>query len=580
MDRSEDLATRFAACVERFREQGAKDEQKAAFRSLLELLSDEELYLREDERGVRVNGGAVNTPALGALSHRLALHNVSEIRILPGAPPAEVFALMQALAEPPEPAGDDIGNRLAGLRATHVKVTVGPPSPETGRAEGPSSLGTEGLLRGEPMKDIRSSAGDVAGMSGFTYDPEPPPPDQALPSTGSAPAADVVLNVPAEPARAARTPDVPEAAQPPAGAPASPRENEPPPEPPRPPRITLAPHPLDHPRSAGHAARAELLAALEAQPAGPDIGDALAALGQLVVDAVRAQEFETALGVLNKVVDLEQRVPEGPRRQYGIALRRMYSKALLQGLAGLVSVPAHQAAAIAVLQRSGADGVEVLLERLATEQAMAERRALFDALRHMREGRSQLIHMLGDPKWFVVRNAAELIGELAVEEAVPALAQLLNHRDDRVRKAAALALAKIGTKAAGEPLRRALRDPSPEIRLQVAMGVGGQRAQGLAMPLVVALDEEKDEAVQRELVLALGRIGTGDAVQALVKVAQPAGRVFGRKPVGLRLAAVDALRLAATPAALGALEGLSADADRQVGTAAQAAVVEVKRRAK
>src|SRR5213079_1433303 len=55
-------------------------------------------------------------------------------------------------------------------------------------------------------------------------------------------------------------------------------------------------------------------------------------------------------------------------------------------------------------------------------------------------------------------------GELALEEAVPALAQQLEHEDERVRKAVALALAKIGSRAAAEPLRRALRDESPEVR--------------------------------------------------------------------------------------------------------------------
>src|SRR5205809_4646497 len=80
--------------------------------------------------------------------------------------------------------------------------------------------------------------------------------------------------------------------------------------------------------------------------------------------------------------------------------------------------------------------------------------------------------------------------------------------------------------------------------MQVALGIGGRKSSALAMPLVVAMDEETDDAVQRELMLALGRIGSPDAVQALIKFAQPTGRIFGRKPAGLRVAAVEALRLA------------------------------------
>jgi HEAT repeat protein len=110
------------------------------------------------------------------------------------------------------------------------------------------------------------------------------------------------------------------------------------------------------------------------------------------------------------------------------------------------------------------------------------------------------------------------------------------------------------------------------------LGIGGRKSGALAMPLVVALDEEKDAEVERELILALGRIGSPDAVQALIKFAQPSGRLFGRKPTALRVAAVEALRLAATPAAMGTLQGLAGDPDRQVKAAASAAIVELNKK--
>jgi HEAT repeat protein len=242
-----------------------------------------------------------------------------------------------------------------------------------------------------------------------------------------------------------------------------------------------------------------------------------------------------------------------------------------------LGTPKYRADAVAALQRGGAAAVEVLMDLLVAAPTVSERRAVFDALKQMTEGTEQLIHMLDHPEWFVVRNVAELLGELGMDDAVPALARRLDHADERVRKAVALALAKIGTRSAAEPLRRALRDRSLEVRMQVALGIGGRKSSALAMPLVVAMEEEKDEAVVRELILALGRIGSPDAVQALIKWAQPAGRIFGRKPSALRLAAVDALRLAATPAALGTLEGLEDDSDRQIREAAKNAVAELRR---
>jgi len=324
----------------------------------------------------------------------------------------------------------------------------------------------------------------------------------------------------------------------------------------------------------------DLLARLEQGANLPSAGDTLTLLGEKVDAAAKARRQEEAVRIVAAVVRIERQVTEASaRRQFGIALKRMYTKPLFALLVELLDAPRHQADAELALQRGGGDAVEVLLERLAESPTVAERRRAFDVLAKMKEAGSQLINMMGHPQWFVVRNVAELIGEMGLEEAVPALAKKIDHEDVRVRKAVALSLAKIGTRSVVEPLRRALRDVSAEVRTQAALGVGGRRANALAMPLVVALDEEKDLEVSRELILALGRIGSPDAVQALIKLAQTGGRFLGRKPVGLRLAAIEALRLAATPAALGTLQNLGNDSDRQIKAAAQAAAQEIKRQA-
>ena len=340
----------------------------------------------------------------------------------------------------------------------------------------------------------------------------------------------------------------------------------------------------DHPPAFAPAAAAtrssnDLLTELQKNPTGGHVGDLLAVLSRQLENAMRANKLEQALTIVAGIVRAEQSIPdEGKRRQYSIALKRLYSKPLLEGIAHLVPIPAQRDAALVALQRAGEAGVEVLLDLLVAAPTIDERRGIFQALTGMKEGTDQLVHMLGHHQWFVVRNVAELVGELGLEEAVPALARQLDHEDERVRKAVALALAKTGSRSAAEPLRRALKDKSPEVRIQAAVGVGGRKASALAMPLVVAMGEEENEAVEQELMLALGRIGSPDAVQALIKFAQPGGKLFGRKPTALRVTAVEALRLAATPAAIGTLEGLGADSDKQVRAAAQAALQDLKQK--
>jgi HEAT repeat protein len=324
---------------------------------------------------------------------------------------------------------------------------------------------------------------------------------------------------------------------------------------------------------------AELLTDLSANPSGLRVGDLLAVLGRQLETAMKTHRVTQALSIIVGVVRAEQQVTDASkRRQYSIALKRMYNKALLEAVADVANVPGHRDDALLVLRRAGEDGVEVLLDLLVAAPTIEERRGIFMALTGMKEGTDQLVHMLGHHQWFVVRNVAELAGELGLDEAVPALAQQLDHDDDRVRKAVALALAKIGSSAAAEPLRRALRDKSPEVRIQAALGVGGRKSSALAMPLVVAMEEEEDGNVERELVHALGRIGSPAAVQALIKFAQPGGRLFGRQPAARRVMAIEALRIAATPAAIGTLEGLTDDGDKQVREAAEAALADLKHR--
>jgi HEAT repeat protein len=331
------------------------------------------------------------------------------------------------------------------------------------------------------------------------------------------------------------------------------------------------------PSAAAARPAADLIAQLQERPTAPNVGDLLAVLGRQLETAMKANRIGQVLSIMAGVVRAEQQVTDATRkRQYSIALKRMYSKSLLEAVAEVADHPADREAALLVLRRAGEDGVEVLLDLLVAAPTIEERRGIFMALTGMKEGTDQLVHMLGHHQWFVVRNVAELAGELSLEEAVPALGQQLNHDDERVRKACALALAKIGSSGAAEPLRRALRDKSPEVRKQAALGVGGRKGSPLAMPLVVAMEEEEDPAVERELVLALGRIASPAAVQALIKFAQPGGRLFGRQPTERRVMAIEGLRIAATPAAIGTLEGLTDDGDREVRTAAESALRDLK----
>jgi HEAT repeat protein len=501
------FAAAFARALDRFRDPGAKEEQKAQFRSLVGILKVEGVTISAQDGKLLVNGAAVDGDTL---LQRLEFHSVKEIAIPADPPLPEMFELLRALAD--QPADEDIASRLRRSGATRVSVRM------------------QTFVFGTP----------IAPVSEVQASPSPPPPSPAPPRPNP------------RPEEAEDIPDiVRESAAQSVGFSAA---------------------------TAATRSTADLIAQLKEKPDGPHAGELLAVLGRQLETAMKTNRIAQALAIVAGIVRAEQQVSDASRRrQYSIALKRMYNKALLEGIAEVANHPTDREDALLVLRRAGEDGVEVLLDLLVAAPTIEERRGIFMALTGMKEGTDQLVHMLGHHQWFVVRNVAELAGELGLDEAVPALAQQLEHDDERVRKAVALALAKIGSSSAAEPLRRALRDKSPEVRMQAALGVG-RKSSALAMPLVVAMEAEEDEGVERELILALGRIGSTAAVQALIKFAQPGGRLFGRKPAALRATAVEALRLAATPAAIGTLEGLTDDGDKQVRAAAQSALADLKRK--
>jgi len=224
-----------------------------------------------------------------------------------------------------------------------------------------------------------------------------------------------------------------------------------------------------------------------------------------------------------------------------------------------------------VMRRAGKAGTKVLLDLLIDAQSQAERRAYLRALRRLEEGMDVIASLLNHHEWFVVRNAADLVGELRIAEAVQPLTKVVQHDDPRVRRSVGLALARIATPETALPLRKLLTDPDLRVRMAVVKEVGGRNLSGLAMPLVSAAGGTEDPELLAEYYRALGRIGTPDAVQALVKTASDSGKLLARKP-GPRLAAIEALGIAGGATAVATLRDLVKSRSSDVRSTAAAAL--------
>jgi HEAT repeat protein len=268
------------------------------------------------------------------------------------------------------------------------------------------------------------------------------------------------------------------------------------------------------------------------------------------------------------------------KRAYSMAIRRMSRPALLRAVAHLLPRKRDRHDDyLAVLARTGEDGADALIDQLTQAQTTDDRRIFFDVLLHLQAGVPALIHMLGDARWFVARNAAELLGEMKAADAEEPLKQLLRHHDDRVRRAATNALISLESPTARKAVYDAVKDESPAVRMQAAAAISTRRDEKSAGTLTRALDDEVDAEVQLAIITALGKVATTEAVARLIKAAEPDSRLFfKKKSTALRVAAVQALAEARTPAAMTALWQMLEDKDRDVRDAVQRLVGPVKAR--
>lgn len=313
-----------------------------------------------------------------------------------------------------------------------------------------------------------------------------------------------------------------------------------------------------------------LFAELDTAKLPNELGEALDDLATLAEQAAREGRTHVVAAVCIGLVKREALVPPDGRRQaFMMSLRRLLRPAVARGIAQLLPRKREIAADLeAVLVRAGAEGADAVIELLTEESLATDRHVYLDVLPRLQAGVPTLVHMLGDTRWFVVRNAADLLGEMRVQSAEPALMPLLQHRDERVRKSAANALINLGTTTGFRKVCEMLQAESPRTRAHAALALASRKDEKSTAQLRTVLEDEPDTEVQLALLAALGKIATPAAVEQLIRAAEPKRRLLERKPATFRIAAIQGLAEARTPAALAALGVLKEDKDKEVREAA------------
>lgn len=502
------------------------DDHKVALDSVAQLTSLRSWSLQLKGTQLSVEGVQVppEVPLVPGLVARMRVHGVPEIHIGFGAAGIDVMQLVQGLTADPSSEGSP-----AGLAARLEK----------GRVRRIWILGAEEARAARESRQLRIS--EALEASGVLAAEETEVPRLETVATSDT-AAERLASEEAEPEPVERG-------------------------------VTVAP---SRPRAAVTGTLAAKMEALAGLQAGDELSGGLNQLTDQVVRASRDGRNEEVAEVL--VVALRQEsaaTDEDTRRAYGVALRRMMGPEVLRPLTDLLLDPLYAGDVMLIMKRAGSTATQLLLDLLVAASTFAERRAFLSALREMGAGTDRVITMLGHHQWYVVRNVADLIGELKIEEAVPALGEAASHRDARVRRSVGIALARIGTRETARYLRSLVRDEDPQVRRTVVRELGGSGVGALVGTLINQADEEEEEDLRGEHYRALGRIGTAEAVKALTKAAQTKSGLFAQKNTAARKAAVEGLVLTKTDAAAEVLSELSHDRDREVRECAKQGLKEM-----
>jgi hypothetical protein len=317
-------------------------------------------------------------------------------------------------------------------------------------------------------------------------------------------------------------------------------------------------------------------------PAGPrregtidNLAEWIASLTRGLTDGLQRHAIREALHAAQSLIRILPAVPEHSRRGVAISVRRYLSRPILETfLQFALRTPEEQTRATEVLKWAGLDGAEVMLEVVRQSEAVGPRGFLLESLGEMPEAIPLILPLLNSGKWHEVRHAAELAGRLRATEAVEALKAQVGHPDERVRTVVIEALARFPDKSVVEPLRQALAHRSPLTRAAAGRALASRGNSALAMPLLAAIEAEKDGAVFRELLGALSGLEAPEAITGLVRLATERKPLLGRggHPVGQRLEVVTALAQANTPSARQALTRIAAEGDGPLRDAARKAL--------
>jgi len=235
-----------------------------------------------------------------------------------------------------------------------------------------------------------------------------------------------------------------------------------------------------------------------------------------------------------------------------------------------------------IVDAFGTPLAHILMARLADERDQAIRKNLSESL--IRLGRAALpavLPLLRDERWYVVRNATSIIGEIRDPATVEQLKPGLQHHDLRVRRETIRAMSRIGGNSVVGILLRTLQGEDQDLRRQAMLSLGAMKNPVAVSPLIHFVQHPdwrlKHLEGKKDAIRALGEIGSGDALPALTALALEKRFFYHSRHNELRAAAASAIGEIGGENAIRVLEKLSEAAPLIVSRAAGHALKQARK---
>jgi HEAT repeat protein len=321
---------------------------------------------------------------------------------------------------------------------------------------------------------------------------------------------------------------------------------------------------------------------LEKDPArAPELAKDVAALSE---DLLLAGDYESALAVVTALQEQAANTAAVTSGASRVALDGVVSTVAFVETAEMLGEMSDEEASVFtdICARIGAAATDALKTHLEIEDLTPGRaRATAIVRRYGARGVGRLASLVGSSKWAAQRNAAELLGEIAVAEAVPLLQPLLRGQDARVTAAAVRALSNINDPAAARAVHTVLRAATGEQRRAVVDALVAQR-DARVVPVLVRIIEESepfgaDHAIVLDTVGALAHVGDDHAVPVLTSLMRKKKLLAWKKKRALKEGSLAALRAIGTPTADRAIDEAAKTGDGMLRKLARESATEGRR---